>query len=44
MNLYFVNLEGVRVLGINDETLIPEVHIELEREVVGVPLAMSLPS
>ena len=37
MNLYFVNLEGVRVLGINDETLIPEVHIELEREVVGCP-------
>jgi hypothetical protein len=37
MNLYFVNLEGVRVLGINDETLIPEVHIELVREVVGCP-------
>lgn len=37
MNLYFVNLEGVRVLGIDDDWEIPEVHIELQREVVGCP-------
>jgi transposase len=37
MNLYFVNLEGVRVLGIDDEADIPEVHIELVRELVGCP-------
>ena len=30
-------LEGVRVLGIGDEAVIPEVHIELERQVVGSP-------
>jgi len=37
MNLFFVNLEGVRVLGIDDEVVVPEVHVELEREVVGCP-------
>ena len=37
MNLFFVNLEGVRVLGVNDEAEIPEVHVELVREVVGCP-------
>ena len=37
MNQFFVNLEGVRVLGIDDGALIPEVHIELERDVVGCP-------
>ncbi len=37
MNQYFVNLEGVAVLGINDEAAIPEIHIELERQVVGCP-------
>jgi len=37
MNLFFVNLEGVRVLGIDDEPEIPEVHIELERQFVGCP-------
>jgi transposase len=37
MNLYFVNLEGVAVLGINDEAPIPEVHIELVRALVGCP-------
>ncbi len=38
MNQFFVNLEGVRVLGINDEAEVPEVHIELERQVVGCPI------
>ena len=37
MNLYLVNLEGVNVLGIDDDASIPEVHIKLEREVVGCP-------
>ena len=37
MNLFFVNLEGGRVLGINDEAPLPEIHIELERLVVGCP-------
>ncbi len=31
MNLFFVNLEGVRVIQIDDEAVVPEVHIELER-------------
>lgn len=35
MNLFFVNLEGVRVLGVDDEPAIPEVHIELVRQLVG---------
>ena len=35
MNLFFVNLEGVRVLGVDDEPAIPEVHIELVRHLVG---------
>ena len=34
MNLFFVNLEGVRVLGVDDEPAIPEVHIELVRHLV----------
>lgn len=37
MNLFFVNLDGVRVLGIDDDVEIPEVDIELEREIVGCP-------
>ena len=37
MNLFFVNLDGVRVLGVDDEVTIPEVHIELERLVAGCP-------
>ncbi|HVA07149.1 MAG TPA: transposase family protein [Acidimicrobiales bacterium] len=37
MNLFFVNLEGVRVLGVNDEAETPEVHVELVREIVGCP-------
>ena len=37
MTLYLVNLESVRVLGIDDEANVPEVHVELEREVVGCP-------
>lgn len=37
MNLFFVNLEGVRVLSVNDEAEIPEVHVELVREIVGCP-------
>ncbi len=37
MNLFFVNLDGVRVLGVDDEVAIPEVHIELERLVAGCP-------
>jgi len=35
INLFFVNLEGVRVLGVNDEPVIPEIHIELVRQLVG---------
>jgi hypothetical protein len=33
MNQWFVNLEdaGVRLVQIDDEAVIPEVHIELER-------------
>ena len=37
MNLFFVNLEGVRVLGIDDEAVVPEVHVELERSLEGCP-------
>ena len=37
INLFFVNLEGVRVLGVDDEPAIPEVHIELVRQLVGCP-------
>ena len=37
MNLFFVNLEGVRLIQIDDEVVVPEVHVELEREVVGCP-------
>ena len=37
MTLYLINLEGVRVLGIDDEAVVPEVHVELERGVVGCP-------
>ena len=35
MNLFFVNLDGVRLIQIDDEAVVPDVHIELEREVVG---------
>ncbi len=35
MNLFFVNLEGARLIQIDDETVVPEVHVELEREDVG---------
>ena len=35
MNLFFVNLEGVRLIQIDDEAPIPEVHIELVRDVAG---------
>ena len=35
MNLFFVNLEGVRLIRIDDEAPIPEVHVELVRDVVG---------
>ena len=35
MNLFFVNLEGVRLIKIDGETVVPVVLIELEREVVG---------
>ena len=35
MNLFFVNLDGVRLIKIDDEAVVPEVHVELEREVVG---------
>ena len=35
MNLFFVNLDGVRLIKIDDDAVVPEVHIELEREVVG---------
>ena len=34
---WFVNLEGVRLLGVEDTADPPEVHIELVREVVGCP-------
>ena len=37
MNLFFVNLDGVRLIKIDDEALVPEVHIELERSLVGCP-------
>ena len=37
MNLFSVNLEGARLIQIDDEALDPEVHVELEREVVGCP-------
>jgi len=37
MNLFFVNLEGVRLIQIDDEAVVPEVHVELERGVVGCP-------
>jgi len=37
MTHYFVNLEGVVVLGIDDEREIPEVHIETERTLEGCP-------
>ena len=37
MNLFFVNLEGVRLIRIDDETVVPEVHVEFEREDVGCP-------
>jgi transposase len=37
MNLWFVNLEHVRLIQIDDEAPIPEVHIELIRTVVGCP-------
>ena len=37
MTLYLVNLERVRVFGIDDEALVPEVHIELECSLVGCP-------
>ncbi len=37
MNRFFVNLEGVQLIQIDDEALVPEVHVELVREVVGCP-------
>ena len=37
MNLFFVNLDGVRLIQIDDEADVPEVHVELERELVGCP-------
>ncbi len=37
MNRFFVNLKGLRPMQIDDETVVPEVHIELEREDVGCP-------
>jgi transposase len=37
MNLFFVNLDGVRLIQIDDEAVVPEVHVELERELVGCP-------
>ena len=32
MNLFFVNFEGARLIQIDGETAVPEVHIELVRE------------
>ncbi len=32
INLFYVNLEGVRAPEVNDETTIPEVHVEVQRE------------
>jgi transposase len=37
MNQWFVNLEGVRLIKIDDEATPPDVHIELQRSVVGCP-------
>ena len=37
MHRYIVNLDGVAVLGINDEAIIPEILIELEHQIVGFP-------
>ena len=37
MSQWFVNLDGVRLIQIDDEAVVPEVHIELERDVVGCP-------
>ena len=37
MKLFFVDFEGVRLIQIGDETVVPEVHVEIEREVVGRP-------
>ena len=37
MNLFFVNLDGVRLIKIDDEAVVPEVHVELERSLVGCP-------
>ena len=38
MNLYLVNLEGVRLIQIDDEAPILEVHVEFVRDVVGCDL------
>ena len=35
INPFFVNLEGVQVIGGDDEPAIPEAHIELVRQLVG---------
>ena len=32
MNVFFVNLEGVRVIQFDGEAMTPEVYVELERE------------
>ncbi len=37
MNNWFVKLDGVRVIQIDDEATPPDVHIELLRTVVGCP-------
>jgi len=37
MSQWFVGLEDVRLSQIDDEAVIPEVHIELERSLVGCP-------
>ena len=37
MTLYLVNLDGVRLIKIDDEARVPEVHVELERSLVGCP-------
>ena len=37
-NLFFVNLEGVGLIQIDDEAPILEVHVALVRDVVGCDL------
>ena len=37
MSQWFVGLEDVHLIQIDDEAAVPEVHIELARTVVGCP-------